>query len=129
MKNFKIYNRTLGWLTFLTAAAVYLMTIEPTTSLWDCGEFIASAYKLEVGHPPGAPLHMIMARVATLFASSNATAAKMINALSALASAFTIMFLFWTITHLANKIFAGNKEKTRGQMIAVLASGLVGAMA
>ncbi|MCK4631539.1 MAG: DUF2723 domain-containing protein, partial [Bacteroidales bacterium] len=129
MKNFKVYNRTLGWLTFLTAAVVYLMTIEPTTSLWDCGEFIASAYKLEVGHPPGAPLHMIMARVATLFAGSSASAAKMINALSALASAFTIMFLFWTITHLALKIFAGNKEMTRGQMIAVLASGLVGALA
>jgi len=129
MKNFKAYNRTLGWLAFLTAAVVYLMTIEPTASLWDCGEFIASAYKLEVGHPPGAPLHMIMARIATLFAGSNATAAKMINALSALASAFTIMFLFWTITHLAKKLIAGNREMNKGQMIAVLASGLVGAMA
>ncbi len=129
MKNFKVYNRALGWLAFLTAAVVYLITIEPTTSLWDCGEFIASAYKLEVGHPPGAPLHMIMARVATLFAGSSASAAKMINALSALASAFTIMFLFWTITHLAKKLIAGNKEMNKGQMIAVLASGLVGAMA
>ena len=96
MKNFKVYNRTLGWLTFLIAAVVYLMTIEPTTRLLECGEFIASAYKLEVAHPPGAPLHMIMARVASLFAGSNETAAKMINAMSALASAFTIIFLFWT---------------------------------
>lgn len=130
MKNFKIYNRTLGWITFLIALVVYLMTIEPTTSLWDCGEFIASAFKLEVGHPPGAPLHMIMARVASLFAGSNVeNAAKMINALSAFASAFTIMFLFWTITHLAVKIFNRDKEITNGNMIAILASGLVGALA
>ena len=104
MKKYNVLNNALGWLTFLIAAVVYLLTIEPTTSLWDCGEFIATAYKLEVGHPPGAPLFMIIARFFSLFASSEAEVAKMVNSLSALASAFTILFLFWTITHLAKKI-------------------------
>ena len=103
MKNYKFINNVTGWLVFLVAAVVYLMTIEPTTSFWDCGEFITSSYKLEVGHPPGAPFFMILGRFFTLFADS-AHAAMMINALSALASAFTILFLYWTITHLAQKL-------------------------
>ena len=90
MKTFQFWNSITGWFTFLIASIVYLMTMEPTTSLWDCGEFIATAYKLEVTHPPGAPLFMILARFFSIFASGPDTAAKMINALSALASGFTM---------------------------------------
>jgi len=129
MKNFRSYNILAGWLTFLVAAVVYTLTIEPTTSFWDCGEFIASAYKLEVGHPPGAPFFMILGRFFTLFAGDAANAAQMVNMLSALASAFTILFLFWTITHLASRLLIKNKEFTTGNIIAVIGSGLVGALA
>lgn len=130
MKHFRLYNLVIGWILFGFASVVYLLTIEPTTSLWDCGEFIASAFKLEVGHPPGAPFWMIMARVISLFAGKDVTqAAKMINTLSALASSFTILFLFWTITHLAKKILIKSDEYSPGTLMAVMASGVVGALA
>lgn len=130
MKQFRLYNLTIGWFIFIIASVVYLLTIEPTTSLWDCGEFIASAFKMEVGHPPGAPFWMIMARVLSLFAGSDVSqAAKMINTLSALASSFTILFLFWTITHLARKILIKGDDYSTGTLIAVMASGIVGALA
>ncbi|MCK5171668.1 MAG: DUF2723 domain-containing protein, partial [Bacteroidales bacterium] len=128
MEKFKIVNRVTGWIVFLIAATVYLLTIEPTTSFWDCGEFIATAFKLEVGHPPGAPLFMILARVFSLFAGDVTNVAMMVNAMSGLASAFTILFLFWSITHLAKKMFPNNEELTQGQLIAVIGSGLVGAL-
>jgi hypothetical protein len=107
------------------------MTIEPTASLWDCGEFIASCFKLEVGHPPGNPVFMVMGRFFTLFAGGNVSkVAATVNSMSALASAFTILFLFWTITHLAKKILIKNEnENTLGRIIAVMASGLVGSLA
>jgi len=104
MEKFKTINRITGWVIFLIAATVYLLTIEPTTSFWDCGEFIATAFKLEVGHPPGAPLFMILARVFSLFAGDVTNVAMMVNAMSGLASAFTILFLYWSIVHLANQI-------------------------
>ncbi|MCD4832990.1 MAG: DUF2723 domain-containing protein [Bacteroidales bacterium] len=129
MKNFRLYNNIFGWITFLIAAIVYLLTIEPTTSFWDCGEFIASAYRLEVGHPPGAPFFMILGRFFTLFAGGPANAAKMVNILSALASAFTILFLFWTITHFVRKIVIKDKDFSVGNIITILGSGLVGALA
>ncbi|MCG8700328.1 MAG: DUF2723 domain-containing protein [Bacteroidales bacterium] len=129
MKTFKLYNRILGWLVFFIAAFVYISTAEPSTSLWDCGEFIASAFKLQVGHPPGAPFFMILARVFTFFAGGNLeNVAFMVNCLSAVASAFTILFLFWTITHLGLKI-TGREEIKPYQIVAVLGSGLVGALA
>ena len=129
MDTFKFYNRITGWIVFLIAAATYILTAEPTVSLWDCGEFIASAYKLQVGHPPGAPLFMIMARVATLFAGGDVEkVAFMVNVMSALASAFTILFLFWTITHLALKI-TGRENLKPYQVVAVIGSGIVGALA
>ena len=103
MKVFQKLNIAFGWFVFLIAAYVYLVTIEPTTSLWDCGEFIASSYKLQVGHPPGAPFFMIMGRFFSLFTGDTTRVAMMINAMSALVSAFTILFLFWTITHLLRK--------------------------
>ena len=129
MKQYKLFNIIFGWTAFLIAAVVYLMTIEPTASFWDCGEFIASAYKLEVGHPPGAPLFMLLGRFFTLFAGSPDNAAMMVNILSALASAFTIMFLFWSITHLSLKIVKKKIEDlTKADMIRVFGSGLIGAL-
>lgn len=131
MKRYKQLNILLGWLSFLIAAITYISTIEPTASFWDCGEFIASAYKLEVGHPPGAPLFMIVARIFSLFAFGDVTkVAMMVNLMSALASAFTVLFLFWTITHIAKKIVTGVKGNvTQGKMAAILGSGFVGALA
>ncbi len=129
MKNFKQLNNIVGWLTFLVAAVTYLLTIEPTASFWDCGEFITTSFKLEVGHPPGAPFFMILGRFFTILGGSPANAAVMINSMSALASAFTILLLFWTITHLAKKLVKSEGEYTTGQMIAILGSGVVGALA
>ena len=100
MKKYKLINNVLGWIVFAIASAVYLMTIEPTASFWDCGEFISSSYKLEVGHPPGAPFFMIMANLFTQLASDPSTVAKMVNSMSALFSGLTILFLFWSITHM-----------------------------
>ena len=116
---------------FLVAAFTYLMTIEPTASLWDCGEFIASCFKLEVGHPPGNPVFMVMGRFFTLFAGGNVSkVASTVNAMSALASAFTILLLFWTITHLARKILLKNEsDYNTGRIIAVISAGVVGALA
>lgn len=127
--NYKVVNNWLGWLAFAIAALTYLFTMESTASLWDCGEFITTANGLEVGHPPGAPLFMIMARFFALFAPSAAQTALMVNAMSALASAFTIMFLFWTITHLAKKLVIVKGEISKGNLIAVMGTGMVGALA
>ncbi|HNW56201.1 MAG TPA: DUF2723 domain-containing protein [Bacteroidales bacterium] len=130
MKKYTRINNITGWSVFVAAAVTYLMTIEPTASLWDCGEYIATGFKLEVGHPPGNPVFMIMARFFTLFAGGNvARVASMVNAMSALASAFSILFLFWTITHLARKIILkGEKQDSTGRIIAVMAAGIVGAL-
>ena len=129
---FKKYNNILGWLVFAIAAYTYLSTIEPTASFWDCGEFIACTHKLEVGHPPGAPTFMLFGKIFTLFAGNDVTkVAMMVNAMSALASAFTILFLFWTISRLALKIITkDNKEYTlsNGEMIAILGAATVGAL-
>lgn len=129
MKQYKLFNNVFGWVSFLIAAIVYLLTIEPTVSFWDCGEFITTAFKFEVGHPPGAPIFMIIGRMFTLFAGGPENAAKMVNVWSALASAGTILFLFWTITHLAKKLLIKNNQTTMGQTIAIVAAGLVGALA
>ncbi|MFH2094934.1 MAG: DUF2723 domain-containing protein [Bacteroidota bacterium] len=130
MKNFKLINNVVGWLVFIVASIVYIMTIEPTVSFWDCGEFIATAYKMEVGHTPGAPLFMILARFFSLFAGSAENVSVLVNVMSALASSFTILFLFWTITHLAKKIILnGDSEFSIGKVVAVMGSGIVGALA
>ena len=128
MQNTKLINNTLGWIVFLVATATYFLTLEPTVSWWDCGEFITSAFKLEVGHPPGAPTFMILGRMFTLLGGGAENAAVMVNAMSALASAGTIMILYWTIVHLARKLFSEEKLST-GEQIAVWGSGLVGALA
>ena len=129
-KGYKFYNTVVGWVIFLVAAIVYLSTIEPTASFWDCPEFITTANSLQVGHPPGAPLFMIMGRLFAMLASSPAQVPVMVNILSALASAFTIVFLFWTITHMALKIVGSDtSEPTLPQLIAILGAGAVGALA
>ena len=128
MNNYSRWNIILGWVTFLAALITYILTLEPTASWWDCGEFIACSYKLLVGHPPGAPLFLLMGRLFTLFTSDPEKVAYMVNLMSALFSAFTILFLFWTITHLAKKFFA-EAELTTENTILVLGSGLVGALA
>ena len=129
MKSFKQLNSIVGWITFLVAAITYLLTIEPTASFWDCSEFITTSFKLEVGHPPGAPFFMIMGRLFTLFGGAASNAAVMVNSMSALASAFTILLLFWSITHIAKKLVkTPNGEFTMGQTIAILGSGVVGAL-
>ena len=129
MKQFKILNNSLGWFTFLIAAFTYCMTVEPTASFWDCPEFILSGNKLEVGHPPGAPFFMLTANFFSLFAGP-AKVAFMVNIMSAILSALGILFLFWSITHLARKLIVGNSnEMTKAQMITILASGMVGALA
>ncbi|MBN2681957.1 MAG: DUF2723 domain-containing protein [Bacteroidales bacterium] len=128
--NFKKLNIYAGWLSFLIATIVYLLTLEPTVSFWDCGEFISSAYKLEVGHPPGAPLFMLMGRFFTFFAGDVTNVAMMVNIMSALASSFTILFLFWTITYFARKILTKvDEEISLEKTIAILSAGFVGALA
>ncbi|HAH23115.1 MAG TPA: hypothetical protein DCL77_05015 [Prolixibacteraceae bacterium] len=130
MKSFKQLNTIVGWIVFLIAAVTYLLTIEPTASFWDCGEFITTSFKLEVGHPPGAPFFMIMGRLFTLFGAGPSKAAIMINSMSALASAFTILLLFWTITHIARKLVkTPHGDLSMGQIIAILGAGAVGALA
>lgn len=132
MKNFKRLNNLFGWLTFAVAALVYLMTMEPTGSFWDCGEFIACAYKLQIGHPPGASLFLMMARIATLFAFGNVELVPVtVNALSGFASAFAVLFLFWTITLLARKIIKpdGNGNYSLAHQIIIFGTGLTGALA
>ncbi len=131
MKNYRLVNNVLGWFTFTIAAVVYLMTIEPTASFWDCGEFISSAYKLEVGHSPGSPIFMLTANLFSQFASDPSHVAMMVNAMSAIFSALTILFLFWSITHLAKKIVVkeDSEDMSLSQMILIMGSGLVGALA
>lgn len=130
MNLYRRLNISLGWLVFIVAAITYISTVEPTMSLWDCGEYITSGYKLEPGHPPGAPTFMLVARLFSLFASDVSKVALMVNLMSALASALTIMFLFWTITHFARRITIGvNKDTSLSGTIAIMGAGLAGALA
>lgn len=130
MNKFKLYNNIGAWLAFVIATIVFFMTLEPTASWWDCGEYIATAYKLQVGHPPGAPLFQLLGRFFSLFAFGNeAIVAMMVNAMSALSSSFTILFLFWTISMLAEKVMVKDGEMNSGKMYAILGSAFVGAMA
>lgn len=128
--NYKKLDISIGWLSFLIATIVYFITVEDTASLWDCGEYITAAYKLEVGHPPGAPFFMLVGRVFSLLAGLEADVALWINRMSALCSSLTILFLFWTITKLGKKIAeADGQIMTTGQKVAILGAGFVGAMA
>jgi hypothetical protein len=128
--NYRRWNNLTGWLVFIFSTTVYMLTLEPTVSFWDCGEFISCAFKLQVGHPPGAPLFLMMGRVATLFAGGDTTkVAYTVNTLSAICSGFAIMFLFWTITHLLRRVFVNGKELEAKHIPAIMGSGLIGALA
>ncbi len=130
MKIYKKLNNIIGWIIFAIATVVYIITSEPTASFWDCGEYIATAYKLQVGHPPGAPLFQLLGRFFSLFAFGDSSlVARMINTMSALSSSFTILFLFWSITMLAKKIVLASGEITKAKMYAIFGSGIVGALA
>jgi hypothetical protein len=127
---FRRWNNITGWVIFFISTTVYLLTIEPTVSFWDCGEFILSAFKLQVGHPPGAPLFIMMGRVATLFAGNDtAKVAMMVNILTAICSGLAIMILFWTITHLVRKVFVKDIVMDAKNILPILASGVIGSLA
>ncbi|MEN8857277.1 MAG: DUF2723 domain-containing protein [Flavobacteriaceae bacterium] len=128
-ENFKKWNLILGWGTFAIALITYSLTLEPTVSAWDCGEYISTSVKLEVGHPPGAPLFQMLGAFFAMFTTDVAEIAKMVNFMSALASAFTILFMFWTITNLAKKLAKKSGEIMEGSSIAILGSSLVGSLA
>ena len=129
-KGFRLWNNITGWAVFAVSLVVYLLTIEPTVSFWDCGEFILCSYRLEVGHPPGAPFFLLLGRFFSLFAGGDTSkVAMMVNILSAFASAFTILFLFWSITRLIRLAGGYNLSVSGGKTIAILASGAVGALA
>jgi hypothetical protein len=127
--NFSKWNTILGWTTFAVALITYSLTLEPTVSYWDCGEYISTAVKLEVGHPPGAPLFQMLGAFFAMFTTEVTEIAKMVNFMSALASAFTILFMFWTITSLARKMVKKGSEMDKGTALAILGSGLVGGLA
>lgn len=128
--SFKLVNNVTGWVTFIIASLTYILTAEPTASLWDCGEFITTSVGLQVGHPPGAPLFMIISRLFAMFAPSPEKQALMVNYMSALASGFTILFLFWTISHLARKlVLKAGEECSMGQLLAIMGASLVGSLA
>ncbi|NBR15655.1 MAG: DUF2723 domain-containing protein, partial [Crocinitomicaceae bacterium] len=127
--NYNKLNTLIGWIVFILASAVYLMTIEATVSLWDCGEYITAAYKLEVGHPPGAPLFMVLGRLFSFFAVPGSVAVW-INALSAISSSLTILFMFWSLTLLIKKMIHKKvSELTKGEQIAIFVSAAVGSLA
>ena len=129
MKQYRLVDNVLGWVAFIIAAYTYCSTIEPTASFWDCPEFIDTGYKLQIGHPPGAPFFMLTANLFSHFVSDPSQVARMVNTMSALLSATTILFLFWTITHLTRKLVLNNwGELTTSKLIAIEASGLVGAL-
>ena len=130
MKNYKLINNCLGWIVFAIASIVYLLTAEPTASWWDCGEYIATTAKLQVGHPPGAPTFQLIGRLFSFLAGGDTSKiAYMVNSMSALCSGFTILFLFWSITMIAKKFVKDKANMTMGQMIAILGSGVVGSLA
>ncbi|WP_457610576.1 DUF2723 domain-containing protein [Lutibacter sp.] len=126
--NFSKWNAILGWVAFSIALITYSLTLEPTVSYWDCGEYISTAIKLEVGHPPGAPLFQMLGAFFAMFTTDVTEIAKMVNFMSALASAFTILFMFWTITTLAKRLIKNSSELSKSTSIAILGSGLVGSL-
>lgn len=126
--NFSKWNAILGWTTFAIALITYTLTLEPTVSYWDCGEYISTAVKLEVGHPPGAPLFQMLGAFFAMFTTDVMEIAKMVNFMSALASAFTILFMFWTITALGKKLIEKSDQLNNSSYIAIFGSGAVGAL-
>jgi hypothetical protein len=130
MQNYAKLNTILGWVVFAVASIVYILTIEPTASFWDCGEYIATAYKLQVGHPPGAPLFQMIGRFFTLFAfGDTSNVARMINLMSAFSSSFTILFLFWSLTMLGKKLVLRSGDMDETKAWSVFGGAVVGSLA
>ena len=127
--NFKKWNAILGWLAFLIALITYTLTVEPTVSFWDAGEYILTSSKLQVGHPPGAPLFQMFGAFFSLFASDPTQIGFMLNMMSAVASAFTILFMFWSISMLLQKLSGGLQNISKNQALAILGGALVGSVA
>ena len=127
--NFKKWNTILGWFAFAIALTVYALTIEPTVSFWDAGEYILTSAKLQVGHPPGAPLFQMLGAFFSMFALEPTQIGAMLNMMSGAASAFTILFMFWTITLLLKKMVKTEEDFTDSKKMAILGSGLVGSLA
>ncbi|MFI5222520.1 MAG: DUF2723 domain-containing protein, partial [Bacteroidia bacterium] len=130
-KKFNLFNNALGWVAFIIGLATYTLTLERTGSFWDCGEFISASYRLQICHPPGAPLFLIIGRIFSLFAGGDTTkVAFCVNMVSALAGGLSAAFFFWTVTHLGKKILTknGTVELTMQQLVALMASGMVGAL-
>ena len=128
-KNFEKWDTILGWVVFFLALITYGITVEPTGSFWDAGEYIATSAKLQVGHPPGAPLLQMIGAFFAMFAPNANEVARMVNYVSSVSSAFTILFMFWTITNLCRKLIIKEGELTNSKAMAVLGSGLVGSLA
>lgn len=126
-KNFHKWDTLLGWAVFAISFITYFLTVEPTNSFWDAGEYIATAAKLQVGHPPGAPLLQMIGAFFAMFALEANQVAMMVNLVSGVSSAFTILFMFWTITNLTRKLIDEGEPMTNSKAIAILGSGLVGA--
>ena len=127
MSDYNKLNNITGWIIFILATTVYALTVEPTASFWDCGEFIAVSYKLEVPHPPGAPFFLLLGRLFSFLAMGDVTqVAYWINMLSVLSSGFTVLFLFWSITHIAKKLVSPETDYTN---FVIVGSGLIGALA
>ena len=127
--NYKKWNTILGWFSFLIALITYSLTVEPTVSFWDAGEYILTSAKLQVGHPPGAPLFQMLGAFFSMFALEPSQVGFMMNMMSAIASAFTILFMFWTITLLLKKLVGDKDAMSQGKTMAILGSGLVGSLA
>ena len=128
-RDFDLWDRRLGWMVFFIALITYALTVEPTGSFWDAGEYIATAAKLQIGHPPGAPLLQMIGAFFAMFALEPTQIARMVNYVSGVSSAFTILFMFWTITNLLRKLVGKTTELSSSQAIAVLGSGIVGSLA
>ena len=131
LTEFKKYNNIVGWILLVISALVYTFTMESSASFWDCGEFIAASYKMQVVHPPGAPIFLMLGRLFTLLSFGNVEMISvMMNFMSALCSAFAMLFLFWSITHLARRAYMKTHEALdRSAAIAILGSGFIGALA
>jgi hypothetical protein len=127
--NFNKWNTILGWFAFAVALVTYTLTVEPTMSFWDCGEYIATSAKLEVGHPPGAPLFQMIGAFFAMFAIDKEHIALMVNMTSVVSSAFTILFLFWSSSMILKKIIGSYNEINKDNSIVILGSSLVGALA
>ena len=127
-KNFERWNTLAGWFVFFIALVTYILTVEPTGSFWDAGEYISTSAKLQVAHPPGAPFFQMMGAFFAMFATQADNVALMVNLMSGVSSAFAILFMFWTLTNLGRKLVVSDTPLSNPKAIAILGAGLVGSL-